>query len=143
MTTRPGFAPQAEKLPLILAAVAVVAVVIPAGLLAGAFAAPVAGLPDVGPLVRWGLPMVRAIHDLAAASTVGLLVAATTSRPTVLAAARSWIARTIGKPQRTSGPTSGSPATGAANAPASRPAGMTTATTATAARIRGSFSTVS
>src|SRR5450759_2406818 len=81
MTTRPGAAPHIEKLPLILAAVAVVAVVIPAGLLAGAFAAPVAGLPDVGPLVRWGLPMVRAIHDLAAASTVGLLVVAATIIP--------------------------------------------------------------
>jgi cytochrome c oxidase assembly factor CtaG/putative copper export protein len=81
MTTRPGFAPQAEKLPLILAAVAVVAVVIPAGLLGGAFAAPVAGLPDVGPLVRWGIPIVRAVHDLAAASTVGLLVVAATIIP--------------------------------------------------------------
>jgi putative copper resistance protein D len=73
--------PQAEKLPLILAAVAVVAVVIPAGLLGGAFAAPVVGLPDVGALVRWGLPMVRAIHDLAAASTIGLLVVAATIIP--------------------------------------------------------------
>jgi putative copper export protein len=70
-----------ERLPLILAVVAVVAVVIPAGLLGGAFAAPVAGLPDVGPVVRWGIPMVRAIHDLAAASTVGLLVVAATIIP--------------------------------------------------------------
>jgi putative copper resistance protein D len=59
----------------------VVAVVIPAGLLGGAFAAPVAGLPDVGPVVRWGLPIVRAIHDLAAASTVGLLVVGATIIP--------------------------------------------------------------
>jgi cytochrome c oxidase assembly factor CtaG/putative copper export protein len=81
MTTRSGLAPQAERLPLILAAVAVVAVVIPAGLLGGAFAAPVAGLPDVGALVRWGLPIVRAIHDLAAASTVGLFVVAATIIP--------------------------------------------------------------
>ena len=81
MTTRTGLAPQAEKLPLILATVAVVAVVIPAGLLGGAFAGPVAGLPDVGVLVRWGLPIVRAIHDLAAASTIGLLVAAATIIP--------------------------------------------------------------
>jgi cytochrome c oxidase assembly factor CtaG/putative copper export protein len=76
MTTRTGLAPHAKKVPLFLAVVAVVAVVIPAGLLGGAFAAPVAGLPDVGVLVRWGLPMVRAIHDLAAASTIGLLVVA-------------------------------------------------------------------
>jgi cytochrome c oxidase assembly factor CtaG/putative copper export protein len=81
MTTRTGLAPQAEKLPLILATVAVVAVVIPAGLLGGAFAGPVAGLADVGVLVRWGLPIVRAIHDLAAASTIGLLVAAATIIP--------------------------------------------------------------
>jgi putative copper resistance protein D len=58
-----------------------VAVVIPAGLLGGAVAAPVAGLPDIGPAVRWGIPMVRAIHDLAAASTVGLLVMAATIIP--------------------------------------------------------------
>ena len=77
----PGAGPQAAKLPLILAAVAVVAVVVPAGLLGGAFAAPVAGLPDAGAIVRWGLPIVRAIHDLAAASTVGLLVVAATIIP--------------------------------------------------------------
>jgi putative copper resistance protein D len=81
VTTAQGAAPRTEKLPLILAVVAVVAVVIPAGLLGGAFAAPVAGLPDVGPVVRWGLPIVRAIHDLAAASTVGLLVVAATIIP--------------------------------------------------------------
>src|SRR5450631_1611927 len=81
MTTRSGLVPRAEKLPMILAVVAAVAVVIPAGLLAGAFAAPVVGLPDVGALVRWGLPVVRAIHDLAAASTIGLLVMAATIIP--------------------------------------------------------------
>ncbi|NMM22021.1 MAG: bifunctional copper resistance protein CopD/cytochrome c oxidase assembly protein [Phycicoccus sp.] len=81
MTTAPGAAARPEKLPLILAVVAVVAVVIPAGLLGGAFAAPVAGLPDIGPVVRWGIPIVRAIHDLAAASTVGLLVMAATIIP--------------------------------------------------------------
>jgi cytochrome c oxidase assembly factor CtaG/putative copper export protein len=81
VTTAQDAAPRTEKLPLILAVVAVVAVVIPAGLLGGAFAAPVAGLPDVGPVVRWGLPIVRAIHDLAAASTVGLLVVAATIIP--------------------------------------------------------------
>jgi len=81
MTTGPEQAPQADRLPLVLAAVAVVALVIPAGLLGGAFAAPVAGLPDVGVLVRWGLPIVRAIHDLAAATTIGLLVVAATIIP--------------------------------------------------------------
>lgn len=32
---------------------------------------------DPGALVRWGLPIARAVHDLAAASTIGLLVVAT------------------------------------------------------------------
>ena len=81
MTTTTDLAPKADRLPLILAAVAAVAVVIPAGLLGGAFAAPVAGLPDIGPVVRWGIPIVRAIHDLAAASTIGLLVVAATIIP--------------------------------------------------------------
>jgi cytochrome c oxidase assembly factor CtaG/putative copper export protein len=81
MTSTTDLAPKADRLPLILATVAVVAVVIPAGLLGGAFAAPVAGLPDVGPVVRWGIPIVRAIHDLAAASTIGLLVVAATIIP--------------------------------------------------------------
>jgi putative copper resistance protein D len=81
VTTARGPAQRPEKLPLILAAMAVVAVVIPAGLLGGAFAPPVAGLPDVGRVVSWGIPVVRAIHDLAAASTVGLLVVAATIIP--------------------------------------------------------------
>ncbi len=76
MTTENRPAPQVHRLPLILAAVAVLAVVIPAGLLGGAFTAPQAGLPDAGALVRWGLPIVRVIHDLAAASTIGLLMVA-------------------------------------------------------------------
>jgi len=81
MTTGSGAALHPAKLPLVLAAVAVVAVVVPAGLLGGAFAAPVAGLPDAGAIMRWGLPVVRAIHDLAAAGTVGLLVVAATIIP--------------------------------------------------------------
>lgn len=81
MTIGPRLPPQTEKLPLILATLAVVVVVVPAGLLGGAFAAPDAMLPDVGPFVRWGLPIARAVHDLAAASTVGLLVVAATMIP--------------------------------------------------------------
>lgn len=80
MTTPQGAGPQDARLPLILAAVAV-AVVVPAGLLGGAFAAPEAGLSDPGQIVRWGLPVARAVHDLAAASTVGLLVVAGTMIP--------------------------------------------------------------
>ncbi len=81
MTTAQGAARKTDKLPPILALVAVVAVVIPASLLGGAFAAPAAGLPDAGALIRWGIPIVRAIHDLAAAGTVGLLLVAATIIP--------------------------------------------------------------
>ena len=62
----------------------------------------------------------------------GMIVAASTSRPTVRAAATSWMARTTGRPQRTSTPGSARPATGAATAPVSRTAGTTTATAASA-----------
>lgn len=47
---------------------------VPAAALSGA-AAPVV-LGDAGPWVRWGLPLVGVVHDLAAALTVGLLVVA-------------------------------------------------------------------
>ena len=81
MTTGPGAAPHVAKLPMVLVTIAVVAVVIPAGLLGGVYATPLAGLPDAGAIVRWGLPVVRAIHDLAAATTVGLLLVAATIVP--------------------------------------------------------------
>ncbi|MEP6798846.1 MAG: cytochrome c oxidase assembly protein, partial [Lapillicoccus sp.] len=42
----------------------------------GAALPPVAGIADVGSVVRWGLPLVRAVHDVAAALTIGLLVVA-------------------------------------------------------------------
>jgi cytochrome c oxidase assembly factor CtaG/putative copper export protein len=64
------------RAPLVLVTVAALAAAIPAALLAGAVTAAVAGLPDPGALVRWGVVLVRAIHDLAAALTVGLLVLA-------------------------------------------------------------------
>ena len=44
--------------------------------LGGAVQEPLPGLPDAGPLARWGLPVVRGLHDAAAAVTVGLLVLA-------------------------------------------------------------------
>jgi cytochrome c oxidase assembly factor CtaG/putative copper export protein len=69
------------RAPMGLVVLAAVAVVVPAVLLTGAVAAPVAGLSDPGMLVRWGLPVVRAIHDVAAALTVGLLVLAATIVP--------------------------------------------------------------
>ena len=78
---RDGAAERPARWPLILVVLVVVAAVVPAGLLGGAFAGPVAGLPDVGAFVRWGIPILRAIHDVAAASTVGLLVVAATIIP--------------------------------------------------------------
>jgi len=80
MTTAERERRGAAGLPLTLAAV-VVAVVIPAGLLGGAFTAPDVGMPDPGQVVRWGLPIARAVHDLAAAGTIGLLVVAATIIP--------------------------------------------------------------
>ncbi|MET1004881.1 MAG: bifunctional copper resistance protein CopD/cytochrome c oxidase assembly protein [Propionibacteriaceae bacterium] len=55
-----------------------VAVVLAVSLLAatGQLAAVTAGLFDPGAVVRYGLPAARAVHDLAAATTVGLLVLA-------------------------------------------------------------------
>ncbi|GAB2675931.1 cytochrome c oxidase assembly protein [Thalassiella azotivora] len=55
--------------------VLLVPVVAVAALLAsGGLEAPAPGLPDPGTLTRWGLPVARAIHDAAAAVTIGLLV---------------------------------------------------------------------
>lgn len=62
----------------ILTALAASLVVIGLG---GAAVPAEAGLPDPGPLVRWGLPLVRAIHDLSAAATVGLLLLAAVAVP--------------------------------------------------------------
>ena len=62
--------------PLVLVTAVALAVAVPAAVLGGAVVAPVAGLPDPGAVVRWGVVLVRTIHDLAAALTVGLLVLA-------------------------------------------------------------------
>ena len=60
-----------------LAALALVATAI--GLVAadGAYEAALPGLPDTGPIVGWGAPIMRALTDLAAVLTVGWLLAAT------------------------------------------------------------------
>jgi cytochrome c oxidase assembly factor CtaG len=46
-------------------------------LIDGSLAAAAPGLPDAGPLVRGGIPAVRAVYDVAAALTIGLLFLAT------------------------------------------------------------------
>ena len=58
-----------------------VAACVVALLVAGGAAAPVEGVDDAGALVRWGLPLVRAVHDLSAAVTIGLLFLATVAVP--------------------------------------------------------------
>ena len=65
---------------LAVAAAAVVAGVATALMLlgvSGLLAAVGSGLADVGPVVRYGLPAVRAVHDLSAALTIGALVLGT------------------------------------------------------------------
>ncbi|GAA6525101.1 cytochrome c oxidase assembly protein [Intrasporangium sp. DVR] len=47
----------------------------------GAVSSPPTGLTDAGPVVRWALPLVRLVHDLAAALTVGALLLAATMIP--------------------------------------------------------------
>lgn len=47
----------------------------------GGVPAPLPGLPDPGAVTRWGLPLARAVHDAAAALTVGLLVLAAAVLP--------------------------------------------------------------
>jgi len=47
----------------------------------GSYVAPAAGLPDSGPLVVWGTPILRLITDLAAIATIGWLLAASVLDP--------------------------------------------------------------
>jgi putative copper resistance protein D len=62
--------------------VAAAGVAVLVGLLIGHGAqAPLAGLLDPGAAVRWGLPVARTVHDLAAALTIGALVLAAVALP--------------------------------------------------------------
>ncbi|HET7305808.1 MAG TPA: cytochrome c oxidase assembly protein, partial [Segeticoccus sp.] len=58
----------------LLTALVALGLVIPSAVLTGAAAPPVAGLSDPGAVVRWGLPLVRAVQDISAAATIGLLL---------------------------------------------------------------------
>ncbi|MFC7597992.1 cytochrome c oxidase assembly protein [Terrabacter sp. GCM10028922] len=70
-------------------AAAVVAGVLAVGLLASVVAARYTGaaeslpggLSDAGPVVRWSLPLVRVVHDVAASLTIGALLLAATMVP--------------------------------------------------------------
>ncbi len=77
----PGLDPRSVL--AVLGGVAVVALVVAviAAYLSGAANAPVAGITDPGPAVRWGLIISRVIHDLAAAITIGVLLLSATIIP--------------------------------------------------------------
>ncbi len=59
-----------------LAAVGVIALAIALVIAGGAYTAPLPGLPDAGPVVVWGAPILRYATDLAALATIGWLLAA-------------------------------------------------------------------
>ncbi len=63
---------------VVLAVVATVFGLVVAG---GEYSPELPGLPDPGPLVGWGTPILRLLSDLAAVVTVGLLLAATLLDP--------------------------------------------------------------
>ncbi len=67
------------------------------GLLIGHGAqAPLAGLLDPGAVVRWGLPVARTVHDLAAALTIGALVLGAVALPEPSRPAALRVAATSG-----------------------------------------------
>ncbi len=78
--TREAEAPSTPRaLPLLAVSLVVLGVVILVAALTvtgGSYAPAAAGLPDPGPVVGWGLPIVRLLTDLAGAVTLGWLLAA-------------------------------------------------------------------
>ena len=64
-----------------LALALVIILVISLVITGGSYAPPAAGLPDSGPLVVWGTPILRLITDLAAIATIGWLLAASVLDP--------------------------------------------------------------
>lgn len=63
---------QVISVSLLFVLVPITAVVVLAA--SGTLGPPGPGLPDPGPVTRWGIPVARGIHDAAAALTVGFLV---------------------------------------------------------------------
>lgn len=63
-----------RPLVIVLAAAVAVGMAVPVAVLTGAAAAPMVDLGDPGAIVRWGLPLVQAVLDVASATTVGLLL---------------------------------------------------------------------
>ena len=83
-TSRPAPASEGAAgwsgLGLAVAFVAALATVVLAGLFTGAFVGLV-GFDDGGALARWGIPLMRTVHDVSAAATIGLLLLAGTIVP--------------------------------------------------------------
>lgn len=75
--------PASSRNVVVVAVAAVVAVLasLAAAAASGAAAPLPEGLTDAGPAVRWALPLVRAVHDVAASLTVGVLLLAATMVP--------------------------------------------------------------
>lgn len=71
VTVRPRAPTRAPALVTLLAAVVACFIAVAIG---GAALPGVASLGDPGAVVRWGLPIIQVVHDLAAALTIGLLV---------------------------------------------------------------------
>ncbi len=76
-----GSTQRPPRLTLVLAATVAVIACLIAVVVGGAAAPAATGLQDPGALVRWGLPVVRVAHDLAAALTLGLLLLAAVAVP--------------------------------------------------------------
>ena len=77
----PGHADRTVPRTVSLTILATLAVGVVAVAVGGAADPGVEGVSDPGALVRWGLPLVRAVHDLAAATTIGLLFLAAVAVP--------------------------------------------------------------
>lgn len=83
----PSAVPQATTIrsavPWVVALVVVVGLgaSVAAAAFSGAAAPLPSGLSDAGPVVRWSLPLVRVVHDVSAALTVGALLLAATMIP--------------------------------------------------------------
>ena len=75
--------PASGFVPLVLAAVVAVGLLasVVAARYTGAAAPLPGGLTDAGPVVRWALPLVRLVHDVAASLTIGSLLLAATMIP--------------------------------------------------------------
>src|SRR5512139_1360739 len=79
--TRAALPARRNVLLLVVVGVLALLAAVVAAAYSGAAAPPPQGLTDAGPQVRWALPLVRVVHDLAAALTVGVLLLAATMVP--------------------------------------------------------------